>query len=211
MIRIFQISMLAIALGYWLHMFWIADLTSFGAQFRYLTIWALTGAVVSWSMCLLRPGRAPGFHAAAAVLSALVVLLYWRLYFADPANVNGDSPIRWYLEYYLHLAGPVLQGVNAVVLIRVFDRPVAAIPWMAAVFVAYVAWIELLVQPFNDVPVGSITTGLPYPFLNNMELGARAVFYGTTAMTLLVLLAVGAGLGWLIARLTTGSNGRRAV
>ena len=33
----------------------------------------------------------PAFISATAVLNIMVVFLYWRLYFIDPALVNGDN------------------------------------------------------------------------------------------------------------------------
>jgi hypothetical protein len=50
----------------------------------------------------------------AAVLNAMVVFLYWRLYFEDSSLVNGGNPPVWHQEYYLHLAGPILQWIDAV-------------------------------------------------------------------------------------------------
>jgi hypothetical protein len=57
------------------------------------------------------------------------------------------------------------------------------------VIAAYLAWSEFFVQRFNDVPTGAVTSGLPYPFLNDMELPARLQFYG---------LNFGVALGFLI-------------
>ena len=44
--------------------------------------------------------------------------------------------------------------------------------------------------------MGSVTSGLPYPFLNNLELFERAVFYGSNFVIAAVLLLVYAGIAW---------------
>jgi hypothetical protein len=44
-----------------------------------------------------RNGRSdtyPAFISATAVLNIMVVFLYWRLYFIDPALVNGTIRLR---------------------------------------------------------------------------------------------------------------------
>jgi hypothetical protein len=47
----------------------------------------------------------------------------------------------------------------------------------------YIIWLEVLVRPLNSVPVGDVTAGLPYPFLNDMDWGNRQSFYITTTGT----------------------------
>ena len=55
---------------------------------------------------------------------------------------------------------------------------------------AYILWIELAISPANAMPRGRVTSGLPYPFLNNMEAGDRLVFYaGWLAGAVLILIA----------------------
>ena len=68
------------------------------------------------------------------------------------------------------------------------------------IIAAYVAWAELFVQRFNERPIGNVTSGLPYPFLNNMELPERAMFYAVNAGTALGLLVVFGLLGAAIYR-----------
>ena len=46
-----------------------------------------------------------------------------------------------------------------------------------SVCILYCIWIEFVIAPFNLEPVGSVTNGLPYPFLNDMSLSERLVFY----------------------------------
>ncbi|OSP54451.1 androgen-induced gene 1 family protein [Pseudoruegeria sp. SK021] len=142
------------------------------------------------------------FGSVVAVLNALVVASYWRLYFTDPALVNGDTQIAGYREYYLHLAGPVLQWIDVLFLKRAFRFPLCTAVWLGALVVIYVLWAEVLVAPLNLTPVGTVTSGLPYPFLNDMPLAARLRFYGLTYASGVVFV----GLFWAAARLVACSS-----
>ena len=71
-----------------------------------------------------------------------------------------------------------------------------------AIIGAYVAWAELFVQRFNAKPEGSVTSGLPYPFLNSMEWGERLNFYLFNAGTALALLVVFGVIGAILYRVT---------
>jgi hypothetical protein len=181
------------------------DLSDFGWQFRYLTIWALTGSLIVAAMMLTPAfGRADArgalFVAVVAVLNMIVVVSYWRLYFTDPTLVNGGNVIVPHREYYLHLIGPALQWADALWLKRALRRAGAVALWLGAVVVAYLVWAELIVAPLNDDPVGLVTAGLPYPFLNDMTLPARLGFYAATWASGLVFLAVLCALQWALDR-----------
>ena len=63
----------------------------------------------------------------AAVVNVMVVFLYWRLFFEDPALVNGNGDIVWHQQYYLHGLGPALQIFDALFIARVFGRPLRAV------------------------------------------------------------------------------------
>ena len=78
--------------------------------------------------------------------------------------------------------------------------------WLFGVIAAYVLWAELVLQPMNDTPMGSVTSGLPYPFLNDLELVGRSVFYGSNFAISIVLLVGFVGLAWMIRRLTRGQE-----
>ena len=95
------------------------------SNFRYLTIWGLTGAMVS-SYLLYRskrnnlPETYRAFVSAVAVLNAMVVFLYWKLYFIDPSLVNYSGSIVWFQEYYLHALGPLLIILDALFFKQIF-------------------------------------------------------------------------------------------
>ena len=179
--------------GYCLYQVMSSDYSHPGGPFRFLTIWALFLSFYSASrMLALSEQRITRYHhrtaMCAAVLNVMVVFLYWRLFITDPALVNANGPIPWHLQYYLHALGPALQVFDALFIARAFKRPWRAIAPLLGLIVAYVAWAELFVQRHNDVPAGTVTTGLPYPFLNSMEWPERAGFYGTNIIMALGLL-----------------------
>ena len=107
-----------LALGYWFYQFTVTSMDNFGWQFRFLTIWGLTASVIVAELMLrFSLGRSDETYnplvSATVVLGAMVVFLYWKLWFIDPALVNSDGPIEWYQEYYLHVVGPALMMFDA--------------------------------------------------------------------------------------------------
>lgn len=187
-----------------------ADYSQVGGPFRFLTIWALLFSFFSASrMIALMEGRStrdwPAVVAVTATLNAMVVYLYWSLWFKDPALVQGNGAPPLWIEYYVHLVGPVLQWIDALFLhrrLRVF--PLAA-ALLAVVVAAYVGWAEAVLRPLNDRPFGRVTDGLPYPFLNDMELPARLGFYGQTIAGAFIVLCVVYALSALVRRGLTGA------
>ena len=79
-------------------------------------------------------------------------------------------------------------------------RPLAGIAWLVGVIAVYLAWAELFVGPMNDSPVGSVTSGLPYPFLNHLEFADRMAFFATNIAIGVVVLLAYTGIAWLIRR-----------
>lgn len=205
-IRLFRWVVFLLAAGYVLYQVVIdADYTAPGGPFRFLTIWALLASFFCASRMLALTERRSARRwdavvATTMVMNALVVFLYWRLYFTDPALVNGRGPIPWYLQYYLHALGPLLQWIDALFLHRAVQRAHVAALLLAGVIAGYVLWVEHVVQPLNQHPVGRVTEGLPYPFLNNLEFPERLAFYGTTAATAFGLLAALTILTWAVRR-----------
>ncbi|MBI1417076.1 MAG: hypothetical protein GC146_07640 [Limimaricola sp.] len=196
-----------LAAFYSLRMILFGGYDGFGGPFRYLTIWALLIAFFSASrMIALEQGRSTkrwdGFVGMTSVITAMVVMLYWRLYLADPGSVTDHGKQgAWWLNGYLHGAGPALQWIDAVFIHQSFTRLRASALWLLGVIVGYVVWIELLVAPLNDSPAGSVTSGMPYPFLNNLTFAGRANFYITNLIVAGVMLAVFATLAWAVRRL----------
>ena len=181
-----------LALGYWLYQFTQNNFDTFGIQFRFLTHWGISLAVIvhfiNWRRRLAgQPERFHAFNAAVVILNILVVFLYWRLYFIDPALVNGDKISVWHQEYYMHILGPLLLFIDAVWYNRAFRGFIPGFikGCLATIILCliYIIWIEALVRPLNSIPIGDVTAGLPYPFLNDMTWKDRQSFYITTTVT----------------------------
>ncbi len=178
--------------------------------FRFLTIWALLFSFFAASrMLALTEGRStrdwPAVVLVTTTLNIMVVYLYWDLVFKDPALVRGNGPIRWWLDYYAHLAGPLVQWIDALFLHRRLRALPIAGALLGAVILVYLSFAELVLEPLNDQPFGSVTSGLPYPFLNSLEFDGRLSFYVTTAIAAAVVMVVVYGLSLVIRRVQTGA------
>jgi hypothetical protein len=179
-----------LALGYWIYQFFITSPDAFGMQFRFLTHWGLSLAMVmhflNWrSRKQGIPDQRFALMAMVAVLNILVVFLYWRLFFIDPALINGDKIPIWHQEYYLHLLGPAILIIDAIWLYRAFHAFSRGAIATTLLCLVYILWIELLVEPLNSEPIGTVSAGLPYPFLNDMVMAERLNFYAVTTGTAL--------------------------
>lgn len=204
---VFRWAAFLLAAGYIIRTLLFGGWDQFGGPFRFLTIWALCFSFFAFSrMMAIEEGRSTrrwdGFVCMTAVVNSMVVILYWRLYFADPNSVTSDGQLgAWHLEMYLHLFGPLLQVIDTIFIHRSYRRLGAALAWLFGVIGFYVVCAELVFQPLNSSPAGSITSGLPYPFLNNLEFADRAVFYGSNFVVAVVLLLFYAALAWGFRRL----------
>ena len=214
-VRVYRVITFALCVFYFLYLFYTSNKDAFGWQFRYLTVWGLTASVISaWFMLRLSMGwstaRQEVWASMTAVLNATVVLMYWKIYFTDPALFYGDGggPEHLHQEYYLHAIGPSLQIVDALFILGAFSKLRRTCLAVAAVPILYVAWIEGILHKVNVTPEGSVTNGLPYLFLNDMDMSARLGFYGTTIVTMLMLFAVGAALSWVLRRIGFSPEGQ---
>ena len=199
---IFRWTAFLLAAGYCIRTMIFGGWDAFGGPFRFLTIWALFASFFAFSrMMAIEEGRSKnrwdGFVCMTAVINTMVVFLYWRLYFADPMSVTTDGQLgAWHLEMYLHLFGPLLQVIDTIFIHRSYRRLGAAFAWLMGVIGVYVLWAEFVVQPLNDSPAGTVTSGLPYPFLNSLELADRMGFYITNVTVGVVLLLIYAAIAW---------------
>ena len=192
---------LLLSIGYFLYQFTDANYNNFGIQFRYLTIWGLTGAMIAtWLLYRTKRDGFPEtylpFVSAIAVLNAMVVFLYWKLYFIDPSLVNYSGSIVWFQEYYLHVLGPLLIILDALFFNNSFTQIKKGLLTILGICLLYILWTEALTGPLNTTPEGTVTNGLPYPFLNNMVFAERIGFYATTILTGLGFYVT----GWLLTR-----------
>lgn len=203
---VFRWLVFLLAAGYCLRQLMMGGGAEFGGGFRFLTTWALFCSFFAASrMITIEAGRTSrrwdGFVGMTAVLNFMVVFLYWRLYLDDPGSVTPSGTLgAWWLEGYLHALGPALQWIDAFFVHRSFRRPLASAGWLIGLVGAYFAWIELAVAPRNATPEGSVTSGLPYRFLNDLDPVGRAEFYAVNLGLGLGVLALFCGIGWVIRR-----------
>lgn len=203
---IFRWIAFLLAAGYCLRTLFFGNWEGFGGPFRFLTIWALFCSFFAFSrMMAIEEGRSDrrwdGFVSMTAVINTMVVFLYWRIFFTEPTALRADGQLGlWYLEYYLHGLGPLLQVIDSIFIHQSYRRLGAAMAWLMAVIVTYLLWAELVLQSYNHSPVGSVTSGLPYPFLNNLEWSDRMIFYTTNLATGAIILLIYAGMAWGIRR-----------
>jgi hypothetical protein len=202
-ITLFRIIVLALAIGFWINQFFISDMDRFGIQFRFLTIWTMTfNIIVAAQMLRLSMGksvvRMDAFVGLVIVMNMAVVVQYWRLMMIDPTLVQSNGPLPWWREYYIHAVGPLLMWIDAFLILGAFRRIQGTCFYALLIGILYPLWIELLVRPMNTLPAGSVTNGLPYPFLNDLTLGGRMVFYTISSVANFVFIAVGVGLARLI-------------
>lgn len=171
---------LGLAAVAWAWCFADARMAEFGWQFRHLDVWALTLSLVSAvAMVRLSMGWSRTRHDAlagtAAALNALVIAAHLLPVLLDGAPLTPRGA-------YLHIVGPMLQIVDAMLILGAFGRLSGALVGAAALAASYVAWLELAVRPLNARDgVG----GLPYAGLDALEPWARLVVYA---------LAIAAGL-----------------
>jgi len=200
-VKVFRWIVFLLASGFWLYQFASTYAEGFGLQFRFLTIWGLTVFVVIAGF-MLRNSHSRSdesynpFVSAGVVLAAVVVFMYWKLWFTDPSLVSSRGPNVWYQTYYLHALGPALVALDAFIILGAFVFLGRTIVAVLMILIPYILWLEILVGPFNSLPVGTATSGLPYPFLNNMEQTERLGFYGTVIGTAVVFTLV----GWVISK-----------
>mgnify|MGYP003840182271 CR=1 FL=1 len=198
----YRLVCLVLSFGYFVYQFTGVNFDNFGIHFRYLTIWGLTGAMLAtWLLYRNKRNGLPeaylAFVSAVAVLNAMVVFLYWKLYFIDPGLVNYSGSIVWFQEYYLHALGPLLIIFDALFFNRSFQQIRNGALAIVGMCLLYVLWTEAVTAPLNFTPEGSVTSGLPYPFLNNMVFMERLSFYATTTLTGLGFYF----LGWLLMKI----------
>ncbi|MBT8409498.1 MAG: hypothetical protein KJN93_07725 [Alphaproteobacteria bacterium] len=181
------------------------DYTPAGGPFRHLTVWALLlSFFVASRMLALTERRSeldwPVLVAVVAALNGMVVVLFWRLELAGDDLVRIGTPNPPYVDYYIHAVRPALQWFDALFVYGAIRRLWWSLLALLGLVSLYIAWVELFVGPANDTPIGRITEGLPYPFLNDLELPGRFAFYAQAAAAGAALLLLIFALTWLLRR-----------
>ena len=117
----------------------------FGGPCRFLTIWGRFCAFFAFSRLMaIEEGRSDrrwdGFISMAAVINAMVLILYWRIFFNDSVLVTGDGGFTEYNEeIYRHGLGPLLIIIDALFIHRSFTKLGAAAAWLVGVICSYIA------------------------------------------------------------------------
>jgi hypothetical protein len=195
-ILIYRILVFSLAAFYTIYICIVSDWTQVGGPSRFLTVWGLFfSLLISWRVLQNSLGQGNNrwdvFVSSSAIVNAMVVFLYWKLFLKDPMSVttNGQLDV-WWREYYMHLIGPVLMWIDALFINRVFQKLKKTILWLTTMITTYIVWIEFVVRPLNDSPVGKVTNGLPYPFLNDLFLFDRLLFYAVNFIVAMIFLAL---------------------
>ena len=105
-------------------------------------------------------------------------------------NYAGER-LNFSREIYLHFAGPALLFFDAFILRKAFSDFYRITTFAFFINFGYFGWLEFFVQPNSDFPVGKITAGLPYPFMNDMPFEHRLIF-------ILMCFIFGALLIWIL-------------
>lgn len=181
---------------------WVGEYGQPGGPFRYLTNWSLLLSFFAASrMLAFTEHRSkdtwPNLVAVAAIVNLMMVYLYWSMRLRDPGMIDTGLRHPIWADYYLHLLGPLLLWFDALFIRRAFEAFRSAALWLMVTASVYLCWIELFVARFNGRPQGLVTSGLPYPFLNDMVLVERLVFYGTRIAGAVLLL-------WILCRVMRG-------
>ena len=154
----------------------------FGKQFKFFTLWSfianfLVFSILFLSMIGIRIKIPDSLVATSTLMGIFTIILYWGLFFIDPNLVNyTDQRLNLFREFYLHLIGPLLLVVEGFLFTRAFKNFFNITLCAAAINFGYFSWIELVVARFNEFPKGTITNGLPYPFMNDMGISERLIF-----------------------------------
>ena len=203
-VKAFRFLVAGLAVYWFSWLFWGGSWEPFGGPFRFLTNWALTLSTISSLLLLGRSfgvveGRNDGLIGLTAVVNGMVVMLYWRLYLADPFLVSPTEDTSITAQgWYLHLVGPALQWIDALFIHRSFRKPLESATLSVITLLGYIGWIEWGVSPRVNFPAGKVSTGFPYPFLNDLTLDGRLTFYATNLIMALILLGIFFGLAWII-------------
>ncbi|KAI8138399.1 FAR-17a/AIG1-like protein-domain-containing protein [Fennellomyces sp. T-0311] len=149
----------------------------FGGHFQYLTILGLTTATIAFSLKLLRHMIPGTFEVAyeivsniATPLEGLVSCMYWGMAVIDPTLVTPKDmpPIPPIVDCALHLYPAMFLWCDFLIFNFEFKRSPRHIAIIYAFGAFYFAW-SWACQSRNG--------HWPYPFLDELADGPRALFY----------------------------------
>ena len=166
-LKYYRVIIFLIGACYWLNIFSLYGI----AIFRYLTNWGLTFSVICASLlccesCFKQTLRINALVIATFCLNAVIMVLYWKLYFKNPDLLYaGASHLPWYRDDYVHFISPMGQMIDALFFKRAFNgRVLKGLTYFFIVTCIYNISAELIFS-------------LPYPFLWDLDLNQRLAFY----------------------------------
>ncbi|MBL42488.1 MAG: hypothetical protein CMM49_07510 [Rhodospirillaceae bacterium] len=160
-------------------------MTNWGGGLRYLTNWVLILNLLVAVNAVMNEHleRTPFNFIIPATLSMnfVVIALYWGLRIIDKSyldvNTEDWSTFEWLWDFYLHWGMSILLLIELFFFNKSSSKTISSYFTLMVIFFSYIFWIELIIMPNNDEPCGNYTCGFPYPFLNEMELSDRNIFY----------------------------------
>ncbi|MDG2347884.1 MAG: hypothetical protein P8L77_00255 [Gammaproteobacteria bacterium] len=190
-IRNYRYIVFAFAMSYWLNLY-----IMYGFQFlHYLTNWGLTLSVVcagllAFESAFQKQLRINSLVIATFCLNAVVMILYWKLYFKDPDLLYaGRTPMPWYRDDYVHLLCPLTQMFDALVFKQAFsNRLFKGVVYYLCLSFAYSICSEFLFA-------------LPYPFMWDLDLGQRVAFYAQGQVTGVFAFLIGVALSFIFKKI----------
>lgn len=186
-VRNYRYIVFAIAMAYWSNLY-----IMYGFQFlHYLTNWGLTSSVIcagllAYESAFQKKLRINSFVIATFCLNAVVMILYWKLYFKDPDLLYaGRTPMPWYRDDYVHLLCPLTQMFDALVLKQAFSNRL------------FKGMVYYLCISFSYSVCSEFLFALPYPFMWDLDLGQRIAFYVQGQLTGVFAFVMGVTLSFL--------------
>lgn len=142
----------------------------FGRQFRFLTHWGFTFAMLTKLSQLLLGEKYSRTLALLSTLSGIInltiLIIYWSAALANPAFFLGQLQMPLWHNIIMHALSPIVEVVLSLQMPVILDikHEFMAVNGFAML---YILWLECLVRPFSVLPyqplkVASMTDRLGY-------------------------------------------------
>lgn len=171
----FSIALCTAYLSYW-SMHFTRHAGFFGMQFRFLTHWGFTFAVLTKISKLLLGDKCLRIRALLSVLSGtinlIIFIMYWSAVFANPAFfVSQFQMPLWHNiilhDIMLHAFSPLAEIVLSLKKPKAHTTKQEFVA-VNSFLIIYTLWLECLVRPFGV---------LPYPQLQAASMGGCMAYY----------------------------------
>ena len=163
---------------------YVLNAGTWGGGLKFLTNWNLLLNFIIASCALLNERDSKFTHhyfllPASMVLNILVFALYWII---KLLGGFGDAQSGWTIfnvlkDYYKHFGTSVFLFIEVLFYSKAFQNLKKEYSVFMVIFIAYIVWMEVFLQNYNDIPCGTVTCGFPYLFLNNLNYVGRIIFY----------------------------------